>query len=246
MSGLFISFEGGDGAGKSTQVRRLAEWLRQEVGREVVTTREPGGTELGRLLRNELLHGGELDARTEALLFAADRAHHVATLIRPALARGAVVLTDRYLDSSVAYQAAGRELPAEDVERLSLWGTNQLLPALTVLLDLPAEDLVERLGSTIDRMEGAGHEFHRRTRQAFLDRAAADPARWLVLDGAQPRDQLAAQVRAAVEPLLAGPGHAVGPGHGFGPAGAGRVAGAADEHEGSDRPADETEAPEGR
>lgn len=201
MSGLFISFEGGDGAGKSTQVHLLAHWLRQQH-REVVTTREPGGTELGRTLRTELLHGQDIDARTEALLFAADRAHHVASLIRPALARGAVVLTDRYLDSSVAYQAAGRELAADDVERLSLWATNGLLPALTVLLDLPAEQLQERLGREGDRMERAGMEFHRRTRQAFLDRAAADPQRWLVLDATGDRHDLAAQVSTAVEPLL--------------------------------------------
>ncbi|MGC0141415.1 MULTISPECIES: dTMP kinase [unclassified Pseudactinotalea] len=203
VSGLFISFEGGDGAGKSTQVRLLAQWLREEFGREVVTTREPGGTELGRTLRNELLHGQDIDARTEALLFAADRAHHALTLIRPALARGAVVLTDRYLDSSVAYQAAGRELAAEDVERLSRWGTNGLMPALTVLLDLPTEQLVQRLGEqAADRMERAGMEFHRRTRQAFLDRAAAEPQRWLVLDAAGSREEIAQQVRAAVEPLL--------------------------------------------
>lgn len=208
MSGLFISFEGGDGAGKSTQVRLLADWLRERRRREVVTTREPGGTDLGRTLRTELLHGQDIDARTEALLFAADRAHHVASLIRPALARGAVVLTDRYLDSSVAYQAAGRELAADDVERLSLWGTNGLLPALTVLLDLPAEQLHVRLGRQADRMERAGMEFHRRTRQAFLDRAGADPVRWLVLDAAQDREHLAGQVRAAVEPLLTEPGSA--------------------------------------
>ncbi len=202
MSGLFISFEGGDGAGKSTQVQMLAEWLRRVHQREVITTREPGGTALGRVLRDQLLHGQDLDARTEALLFAADRAHHVATVIRPALAAGAVVLTDRYLDSSVAYQAAGRELPADDVERLSLWGTNGLLPELTVLLDLPTEHLAHRLGDWTDRMERAGIEFHRRTRQAFLDRAAADPARWLVLDAALSRAQIAEQVRTAVGPLL--------------------------------------------
>ena len=108
--GLFLSFEGGDGAGKSTQLTHLADWLEQEHGLEVVRTREPGGTDLGRTLRTLVLHGDDVDARTEALLYATDRAHHVATLVRPALERGAVVLTDRYLDSSLAYQAGGREL----------------------------------------------------------------------------------------------------------------------------------------
>ncbi|WP_147915907.1 dTMP kinase [Ruania zhangjianzhongii] len=204
MSGLFISFEGGDGAGKTTQLTRLAEWVAQATGQEVVRTREPGGTELGRSLRQVLLHGSEIDARTEALLFAADRAHHVAALIRPALARGAVVLTDRYLDSSVAYQGGGRELSAEQVEELSLFATDHLLPAVTVLLDLDPVHLPERLTGDPDRLERAGGEFHRRTRAAFLDRAARDPERWLVLDAAQPVDVLHAQIRARVAPLLGG------------------------------------------
>lgn len=202
MSGLFISFEGGDGAGKTTQLRRLAEWVTQATGREVVCTREPGGTELGRTLRQVLLHGSDIDARTEALLFAADRAHHVASLVRPALARGAVVLTDRYLDSSVAYQGGGRELSAEQVEELSLFATDHLLPAVTVLLDLDPAHLPERLTADPDRLERAGAEFHTRTRQAFLDRAARDPQRWLVLDAALGVEELAAAVRARVAPLL--------------------------------------------
>jgi len=238
VSGLFISFEGGDGAGKSTQVQMLAEWLRRVHQREVISTREPGGTRLGRILREQLLHGQDLDARTEALLFAADRAHHVATVIRPALAAGAVVLTDRYLDSSVAYQAAGRELPADDVERLSLWGTNGLLPELTVLLDLPPEHLAHRLGDQIDRMERAGMEFHRRTRQAFLDRAGADPGRWLVVDATLSRAQIASQVRTAVEPLLDQPSAAAaaGPaGTGGGIAAPGQVGGAGNHRAGEER-----------
>ena len=133
--GLFLSFEGGDGAGKSTQARLLGDWL-TGLGREVVLTREPGGTELGVLLRDAVLHGDHVDARTEALLYATDRAHHVASLVRPALVRGAVVVTDRYLDSSVAYQGSGRALGADEVVRLSLWAVDGLLPALTVLLDL--------------------------------------------------------------------------------------------------------------
>ncbi|CAM3604747.1 dTMP kinase [Occultella aeris] len=202
VTGLFISFEGGDGAGKSTQLGLLADSLAAGGVREVVRTREPGGTELGRTLRDLLLHGSDLDPRTEALLFAADRAHHVASLIRPALARGAAVLTDRYLDSSVAYQAGGRTLPADDVERLSLWATQELLPDLTVLLDLDPARLGERLTDAPDRLESAGSEFHARTRQAFLDRAAAEPDRWLVLDATRPRADLAAQIRSRVDALL--------------------------------------------
>lgn len=202
MSGLFISFEGGDGAGKTTQLTRLAEWVAQATGLEVVRTREPGGTELGRTLRQVLLHGADIDARTEALLFAADRAHHVAALIRPALARGAVVLTDRYLDSSVAYQGGGRELSAEQVEELSLFATDHLLPAVTVLLDLDPAHLPERLVGDPDRMERADGEFHRRTRAAFLDRAARDPGRWLVLDAARGIEDLHTAILERVAPLL--------------------------------------------
>ncbi len=201
-AGLFVSFEGGDGAGKSTQVALLGHHL-TALGREVVVTREPGGTSLGRELRQAILHGEDLDPRTEALLYAADRAHHVASLVRPALDRGAVVLTDRYLDSSVAYQGTGRDLGAQEVERLSLWAVQGLLPDVTVLLDLDPAVGLARLTGDPDRLESAGDEFHRRTRAAFLDRAAADPARWLVLDASRPAEELAAQVRARVEPLLA-------------------------------------------
>lgn len=202
MSGLFISFEGGDGAGKTTQLRLLAEWLEQD--REVVRTREPGGTELGRSLRELLLHGRDIDARTEALLFAADRAHHVAALVRPALARGAVVLTDRYLDSSVAYQGGGRGISAAQVEDLSLFATEGLLPHLTVLLDLDPDQMRRRIAGDPDRLERAGAGFHERTRRAFLDRAAADPRRWLVLDATQPKRAVHARIREAVSGLLEG------------------------------------------
>lgn len=199
--GLFVSFEGGDGAGKSTQARLLGDWLRG-LGREVVLTREPGGTELGVELRNAVLHGDHVDARTEALLYATDRAHHVASVVRPALARGAVVVTDRYLDSSVAYQGSGRDLGADEVERLSLWAVDGLLPALTVLLDLDPVAGRARLTGEPDRLERAGDEFHRRTRQAFLGRAAADPGRWLVLDATLPVDELAAAIRVRVAALV--------------------------------------------
>lgn len=202
VSGLFVSLEGGDGAGKSTQARLLRDWL-TSVGRTVLLTFEPGDTELGQMLRAAVLHGDHVDARTEALLYAADRAHHVASLVRPALDRGEVVVTDRYLDSSVAYQGIGRGLGAETIEQLSLWATEGLLPALTVLLDIDPVLGRSRLTGEPDRLERAGDELHRRTRQAFLDRAAADQQRWLVLDATRPAEELAAAIRARVEPLLA-------------------------------------------
>ncbi|WP_402462594.1 dTMP kinase [Isoptericola aurantiacus] len=193
--GFFVSFEGGDGAGKTTQARLLADWLGAVTGREVVVTREPGGTDLGREIRRLVLHGDHVAPRAEALLYAADRAHHVATLVRPALERGAVVVTDRYLDSSVAYQAGGRELAEDDVERLSRWGTDGLLPDVTVLLDLPPDVAASRRGGEPDRLERAGDDFHRRVRDAFLRRAAADPGRWLVVDGSGDVDDVQAQIR---------------------------------------------------
>lgn len=200
--GVFVSFEGGDGVGKSTQVALLGRHL-VSLGREVVVTREPGGTPLGVELRRAVLHGDDLDPRTEALLYAADRAHHVASLVRPALARGAVVLTDRYLDSSVAYQGSGRGLGADEVERLSLWAVQGLLPHVSVLLDLDPAVGLARLTGDPDRLESAGDDFHRRTRAAFLARAQADPTRWLVVDAAQPADVVADLVRARLAPLLA-------------------------------------------
>jgi len=201
VTGLFVSFEGGDGAGKSTQSRALAGWL-EGRGERVLSTFEPGDSALGAVLRDAVQHGEDLDARTEALLYAADRAHHVATVVRPALARGEVVLTDRYLDSSVAYQGVGRGLGAEAVERLSLWATDGLLPDLTVLLDIEPVAGLARLTGAPDRLERAGDEFHRRARQAFLDRAAADPGRWLVLDAVAPAQELAAPIRERVGALL--------------------------------------------
>ncbi len=200
-AGLFVSFEGGDGSGKSTQARLLGEWL-TGLGAEAVVTREPGGTPLGQTLREAVLHGDHMDPRTEALIYAADRAHHVASLVRPALARGAVVITDRYLDSSVAYQGSGRDLGAAEVEQLSLWATEGLLPALTVLLDIDPAVGRTRLTGAPDRLESAGEDFHRRTREAFLARAAAAPERWLVLDAARPVDEIADDIRARVRGML--------------------------------------------
>lgn len=203
QSGFFISFEGGDGVGKSTQSRLLGEWLRLATGRDVVWTREPGGTELGKVLRQAILHGDHMDPRTEALLYAADRAHHVASVIRPALSRGDVVITDRYLDSSVAYQAGGRTLPIDEVENLSLWATEGLLPQVTILLDLDPRVGASRFTDAPDRLESAGDAFHQRTRQAFLDRAAQDPARWIVIDAAASIETIAAQIRDEVASRLA-------------------------------------------
>lgn len=204
--GFFLSFEGGDGAGKSTQLHLLARWLRDTLGREVVTTREPGGTTLGVELRNAVLHGEDVDPRTEALLYATDRAHHVHTVIRPALERGAVVLTDRYLDSSVAYQAGGRELSAAEVEDLSLWATGGLRPHLTVLLDLDPDIGRGRLTGAPDRLERAGDDFHSRTRQAYLERARTAEADgrqpWLVVDASRPVDEIQSEIRAHVAVAL--------------------------------------------
>jgi dTMP kinase len=199
--GLFVTFEGGDGAGKTTQAALLEEWLR-ESGRETVRTREPGGTEVGILVRDIVLHHrGHIAPRAEALLYAADRAHHVETVVRPAIARGEVVIQDRYLDSSVAYQGAGRVLDSDDIRELSLWATGGLLPDLTVLLDLDPAAARTRLDADakpFDRLEAEKEEFHARVRAGFLTLAAAEPARFLVLDARQPVPVLAARVREAV------------------------------------------------
>lgn len=194
MNGLFISFEGVDGVGKSTQVERLRAAI-EATGREVVVTREPGGTTLGQSIRAMLLHGvdgakADIAPRTEALLFAADRAQHVAEVIRPALERGAVVITDRYLDSSLAYQAGGRELTLDEIKHLSLWATNSLLPDRTYLLDMDPARSHTRLTHDADRMESAGDGFQARTRQAFLDLAAAEPGRFLVVDASCTIDEV--------------------------------------------------------
>jgi len=203
--GLFITFEGGDGAGKSTQSALLAAWLEAE-GHTVVRTREPGGTELGVEIRHLVQHRrGHVAPRAEALLYAADRAHHVATLVRPALERGDMVVQDRYLDSSVAYQGAGRELDAAQVHELSRWAVEDLLPDLTVLLDLdPAvsRDRMNAAPRVYDRLEEVGGDFPTRVRAAYLELAAAEPERFLVLDAAQPADELASRIRRKVATLL--------------------------------------------
>lgn len=209
MAGLFVTFEGGDGAGKSTQVAALAHAL-EERGYCVIVTREPGGTELGVQIRQLLLHGEDVAPRAEALLFAADRAHHVATKILPALEAGAIVISDRYFDSSVAYQGGARALDPNDVRDLSLWATNGLLPDLTVLLDVPVIQSIERVGASPDRLESEGEEFHQRVRDYFLQLAAAEPERFLLLNGRLPIDEIAQCVLREVEKRLcnaAGPRH---------------------------------------
>ncbi|BAU98615.1 dTMP kinase [Aurantimicrobium minutum] len=201
MAGLFITFEGGDGSGKSTQAGLLAQWL-TEQGRTVVRTREPGGSEVGVEIRNLVLHHrGHIDPRAEALLYAADRAQHIATVVRPALERGDVVIQDRYFDSSVAYQGAGRVLDAKEIRDLSLWATESLLPDVTVLLDLDENVARTRLDAAdkpFDRLENEKAEFHSRVRTGFLALAKAEPKRFLVLDATQPIDELAQAIRSRV------------------------------------------------
>ena len=193
--GLFISFEGGDGVGKTTQIRILADLL-AAADVDHILTREPGGTELGVEIRRLLLHGGHVAPRAEALLYAADRAHHIATRVRPALERGAVVLADRYLDSSVAYQGTARSLGPQEVRDLSLWATEGLLPDLTILLDgdpALAERRTTGRGAK-DRLEQEGDAFRTSLRQQFLILAEAEPERFVVVDADRPVDQVADDV----------------------------------------------------
>ena len=203
--GLFISFEGIDGVGKSTQLDLLVQFLREQ-GRSVCRTLEPGGTDLGREIRELLLHRkGEVAPRAEALLFAADRAHHVATVVRPALERGEVVVTDRYLDSSVAYQGSGRELGFDQVRDLSLFAVDGLLPDLTVLLDLEASKAAARrntTGAEPDRLERAKTEFFESARQAYLKMAGDEPKRWLVLNAEDSVENMQLQIRQRVQEIL--------------------------------------------
>lgn len=203
VAGVFIVFEGLDGSGKSTQVDLLAERLRA-AGHDVVVTREPGDSRIGPEVRRIVLHGGELDSRAEALLFAADRADHVASVIRPALAAGAVVLCDRYLDSSVAYQGVGRGLGADAVAALSEFAIAGLYPHLTVVLDIPVDEVRRRVDDqrTADRIEREPDAVYEAVRQAFLDRAAAHPDRYVVVDGAADPAVVAAQVADAVKGTL--------------------------------------------
>ncbi len=201
-TGVFVCFEGGEGSGKSTQSRLLREWLEAE-GYAVVLTFEPGDTEVGRQLRRIVLspETGELSDRTEALLYAADKAEHVDTVVQPALDRGEVVVTDRYVDSTLAYQGAGRALDVAEVAQVARWATHDLRPHLTVVLDLEPEHGLGRFEER-DRIEGESVEFHERVRAAFLAMAAADPEHYLVLDARLPVEEIASEIRAELTPLL--------------------------------------------
>ncbi|MCX5391554.1 dTMP kinase [Streptomyces sp. NBC_00094] len=202
-TGFFIALEGGDGAGKSTQVQALAEWIRAK-GHEVVVTREPGATPIGKRLRSILLDvsSAGLSNRAEALLYAADRAEHVDSLVRPALERGAIVLSDRYIDSSVAYQGAGRDLSPTEIARISRWATDGLVPHLTVVLDVSPETARERFTEAPDRLESEPPEFHARVRAGFLALAAADPSRYLVVDAGQEPADVTTVVRHRLDRML--------------------------------------------
>ena len=201
--GVFIAFEGGEGIGKSTQSKLLKEWLEQE-GETVVLSREPGGSDLGIEIRKILLsHStGEISPRAEALLYAADRAHHVYSVIRPALAQGDVVISDRYFDSSIAYQGAGRVLEPGEVARISRWATESLFPTLTIIIDLPPQVGLARLKSK-DRLESQPIDFHERVRQEFLQLAALDPERYVIIDGNQSIEDTHTQIISKVSEISA-------------------------------------------
>lgn len=206
VPGLFMAFEGGEGSGKTTQSRLIAIWLRDQ-GYDVVQTREPGSTKIGMRLRAILLDAAErgLSARSEALLYAADRAEHVEKVIRPALYRGSLVISDRYVDSSLAYQGAGRALDPEDVSKINAWATGGLVPHLTVLIDTPPEVGLTRLGGAADRIESEPLEFHQRVRKEFRALAAADPGRYLVVDGTMPPEVLTRQIQDRIREILPDP-----------------------------------------
>ena len=200
--GLFVCFEGGEGAGKSTQSTLLRDWL-VERGPTVLLTFEPGDTGVGKELRRIVLDPatGELSDRTEALLYAADKAEHVDHVVLPALDRGEVVVTDRYVDSTLAYQGAGRTLDVAEVEAVARWATRDLRPHLTVVLDLAPEAGLGRFDER-DRIEGQSLEFHQRVRQGFLDLAEADPDHYVVLDARAPIEEIATSIQARLAPLL--------------------------------------------
>lgn len=202
MPGLFIAFEGGEGVGKSTQEAALGEHLQQQ-GYTVVRTREPGGTPAAEVIRNLVLshdYSG-LNPRTEALLFAAARGDHVDRVIQPALERGNIVICDRYIDSSVAYQGYARQLGAEWVRNVSLWATNNLLPDLTIVLTMDPEISLARL-TNHDRLESEPLDYHRAVTQAFLDLAAQEPARYLIVDASQDMESIAQVIQERVDQEL--------------------------------------------
>ena len=200
--GVFIALEGGEGAGKSTQAQLLGDWL-DGLGHRVLLTREPGGTDVGALLRRIVLdHAtGQLSARAEALIYAADKAEHVDEVVLPALAEGMVVVTDRYVDSLLAYQGAGRVVDVTEIEHVARWATSDLRPHLTVVLDVDPATGLGRAGDP-DRIEIEPLEFHQRVREHFLELAAADPEHYLVVPAGGDADSLHQDIRAGVEPWL--------------------------------------------
>jgi len=205
MSGLFITMEGGDGSGKTTQIELLTQWC-EKTGHPTLVTREPGGTDLGRQLREIILHStGFIAPRAEALLYAADRAHHIHTVVRPALEKGTVVVQDRYLDSSVAYQGAGRVLDPTEIRDLSLWAVEGLMPNITFVLDVPATIAKERQAATeraFDRLEAEALDFHERVRASYLCLAQEFPDRIVILDGTQEVDAIHSEIVQRVAALL--------------------------------------------
>jgi dTMP kinase len=203
LPGLFIAFEGGEGAGKSTQATLLAEWLRERHA-DVLVTFEPGATKAGAAIREVLLSPAHdtLSPWAEAMLYAADRADHVDNVVRPALLRGSIVVTDRYVDSSLAYQGGGRGLSVGDIAQLSDWATRGVRPDLTILLDLEPATGLGRAGGSPDRIEGESLAFHERVRATFRELAQAGGNRYVVCDASRPVDEVAADVRKEVERRL--------------------------------------------
>ena len=202
MSGTFIVFEGGDGVGKSTQMGYLVAWC-QERGLNFIATRQPGGTTVGDALRSLVLDPatGHVANRAEALIYAADKAQHVEEVVQPALENGQLVVCDRYVDSMIAYQGAGRDLELAEVGQIAWWAVGGLRPDLTILLDANPDDAVS-IKKNKDRLESAGVDFHRRVRQHFLDLAAQRPDEYFVMKALQGRDEMAARIAARVAPLL--------------------------------------------
>ena len=203
---MFITFEGPDGSGKTTQIRLLVDWL-HEQGYEVIVTREPGGTDIGDQIR-DVLHDPDntaMDARTEILLYSASRAQHVAQLVRPALAAGKVIISDRYADSTLAYQGYGRGLHLETLMTITLFATDGLLPDLTLYLDVPPEEGLRRRqlgGDEWNRLDAEALEFHQRVRDGYLELIRQEPERWVVIDAARSTEEVQAEIRAVMQARL--------------------------------------------
>jgi dTMP kinase len=203
---VFITFEGPDGSGKTTQIRLLAEWLREQ-GRKVVLTREPGGTEISDQIRQVLhdLRNAAMDAQTEILLYSASRAQHVAQLIRPALAAGKIVISDRYADSTMAYQGYGRQLDLKALRMITAFATGGLVPDLTLYFDIAPEDGLRRRqagGDEWNRLDAETADFHQRARAGYLELIRQEPERWVMIDANRPREEVQAKVRAVVQERL--------------------------------------------